>query len=166
MIRLLCVICFFIIAFPNLYSKEVASNKGKLIERTFKKIGITQKEVKVNVIYYNDIYNKVESTAVVIERYGGNNLYSTTFDKIELDELIKSFKFLDTLVTNESIGEDRKEISYISESGVEIGCYTAKDKLWYFYLMIENKSEESYVELNKDDFLELLNLLIKAKELL
>lgn len=148
-------------------AEKFSSKAGTLIAREFIDVG-TLKTAKIKVVNYTNLVSGDSVSALRFE-YKVSGSYSSdtkiaVLDSDEIDGLISSIKMIseDVLVTSPV---NYTEVTYKSRSGFQAGCFGTNGD-WSIYLKLEEHDGKSYVFLKKDDILELLVLMEKARSLM
>jgi hypothetical protein len=145
-------------------AEKFSERSGLLIQKEFINIGDIKK-CELKVIHYTDLVSNQKTSALKFE-YEYKSSYSSdtkaaVLDADEIDGLIKSIKMIQEK-TFPSTPANYMEVSFRSRSGFEAGCYSRKDS-WAAYVKLEKFDSNSFVFIDKEDFIKLLMLLEQAK---
>lgn len=153
---ILCAILLYTIA----YSQQ---ETGELTEKVSVKVGNVG-ALRFKIVHLTNLNDNSKVSSLMIESYEnkGDNLFSSSIDKSEIEGIIKSAElFLKTMKT-EAVPKDRKELSYKCNCGIIFGCYSGHDK-WYCYFVTDSNNYNSMLELKTEDLEGIIELLNQAK---
>ncbi|MBI9052457.1 MAG: hypothetical protein JEY96_01485 [Bacteroidales bacterium] len=151
-------------------TEEFYSKEGSLFEKEFIPVGIVGPSFSIRVMKITDLITEETQSGIRLQylhkgKYS-NSTKSATIDSDELDGFIKSIKILKEKVFI-SMPSNYKEVTFISRSGFQAGCFwSSVKKEWKTYVKLEKYDSDSYVWLKISDFDELLLYLEKAKTML
>jgi hypothetical protein len=146
--------------------EKFTSKVGVLMQKENTDIG-TLKGCKMMVVHYTNLMDGSASSSLKFEYDVATSYSSDTkiglLDPDEVDGLIKTITLLQEKVFP-VVPVKYTEISFHSRGGFEAGCFSNNKKnTWETYLKIERFDGKSYVFLDKDDFVKLMELLVTAK---
>lgn len=152
----------------ELSNAEIFSAKaGTLIQREVLDIGAVNK-ASIQVLHLTDLISNQKISAIrfqmVVMELNSPDIKSASLDSDEIDGLIKSIRLIQENIFT-STPSNYTEVTYRSRGGFQAGCYWSKNQ-WSTYLKLEMFNNKTYVNLKKDDFEILLDLLENAKKLM
>ncbi|WP_025742389.1 hypothetical protein [Aquimarina pacifica] len=147
----------------NQSNAEIFSAKsGTLIEKQFIDIGKSNK-INLQIIKYTDMISGDSISALLIENTSKNQYYAgmkAILDSDEIDGLIKSIKIINEEVLN-IIPKNYTEVTYKSRSDLKAGCFWYNKK-WSLYMQLDKRDFKTNIKLNREEMLEISELLTKV----
>lgn len=145
-------------------AEKFSERSGSLIQKEIIDIGDIKK-CELKVIFYKDLISNQKTSALKFE-YEFKSSYSSDtkaaiLDTDEIDGLIKSIKIIQEKIFP-TTAVNYTEVSFRSRGEFEAGCFSKKDS-WAAYMKLEKFDSNSYVFMEKEDLIKLLDLLGKAK---
>lgn len=150
-------------------SEKFSSRTGVLIQRKFIPVASVQK-LEVEILHIKDLIN-LDSTSTVRIKYDVVSSYSsdtkiTALEKDEIEDVIKAMRMIIDDVYS-SAPSKYSEITYQSQSGLQIGCFWSdQKKKRTTFIQLEKSDTKSFVVLKKEDFIQLIQTLAKATKYL
>lgn len=152
---------------PTLSKAEEFSRKsGTLIQKEFIKVGAV-KTIKFQVLKIKDLIAGTKTTALRMEYPAGSYNLITEIDTDEMDGFIKSIKtFQDDIFNTKP--SNYTEVVFKSRTGFRAGAhFEALREKWIGYFRIETFDRNpTNIYLTREDYVEILGILEKAKKMM
>jgi hypothetical protein len=145
-------------------AEKFSDKAGTLIQKEYDPIGDVAK-CTLEVLTFKDLLAGHKMTAIQFKydyhaSYGSDTKLAV-LDADEVDAFLASIKMIREKIMS-GVAPKYTEVSFLSRSGFEAGCFSKKDK-WKGYMKLSQYDSNSFVFFEEGDFIKLAALLQAAK---